>query len=218
MNPTPAPSIGLNRSFIEIWLIALFRPRLESYQGLLQERHKSLNRTLNWIYLAAVLALIIRGFGIVIYASLEQSLQQANTATRGLETEANTGGGGYVLMCASPILALFLLLIWVILIFSWHFIAKFIMKSQAKYEDLAFLVSASQAPLLIVATVASLIPLVNLCAYPFFLSYQSFIAVIAIKAVYNIGWGEALATHLIAIFGLTFIWFPLCALSIFITS
>ncbi len=185
-NAIGPPGVPPARGFIDIWKRAITRPALDNYQDLLRDRNLSLGRAMGWLFLVNIVTLWLSAMAQALLPNLYGANVEGNL------TELNLM---LTLLC-SPILAGLAVLFWLILTGGTHLIVRYFLGGTGEFEQLAFAYAAYQAPMQLIAGITGLIPLVNLCLAIPYLIYSVTLGVIALNAVHNVGWVNAIAGYL----------------------
>jgi len=181
---------GESLSWSETWIDALTKPSEETYVQIAADPGASPRRAYTWIAIASFIS-----FSISIFLS-------------GLFAVGAGGGdalGGLMitLVCGAIFVPIFSILALMIFTGITQAIAG-ALGGTGSYGKLVYANAAYQAPLSLVSTGLSIIPIVSLLTIPL-LFYGIVLNVIAVKAVNQFSWGKALASSIAILFGLLII-------------
>jgi hypothetical protein len=181
LGPKKSPMPPPKRTSWQIWKLALSKPSLEAYQDLI--RDSDFSRASIWIYVASMICLVLIGFAQIL-------LGQADNSFTDTTNSPNTVDNDFLQIICSPLLAVLVLLIWIVLVGLIH-LAGSLLGGKGSYDELAF----------------HLFYLVGLYFALPLLTYQMILAIIALNAVHKLGWMKAIFAYFIP-----FIAIAMCAL------
>ena len=154
----------------DAWRIAITRPNLIFYESLAHNTSITNNRAYLWLLIGG----FISGLGVLAYRLIYGPAGTDNSL---------------VFVCGPFLYSLFAVIVNVILIVITNQIAK-ILGGAGVYPQLLRTISAWTAPLMIITSIISLIPLGQYVNYGLTF-YQVGLAILSVKAVHRIGWGSA---------------------------
>ncbi len=201
-SPVQAASPG---SFFEIWILALTRPREDTYQSLADDTALSISRAAIWIFLSSLIA---GGIGMTL--QFGQLGPMMSELAREGDMAALAGLGMASLLCLVPLFAVFTLVGQMIYIAILQFVAG-ALGGIGSFEGLFTASAAYAAPVTLISGVLGAIPLVGACVSLPVSLYAAYLGVLAVKAVNRFGWGKAFLTFVIP-----FVIFFLCGLVLFL--
>jgi hypothetical protein len=172
----------------EVWLRALTKPSVATFEEIVTDPHASTNRAYKWVF---VMSLVSQAIGLLGGWLTGRSLYNGPDPWEGVNTTL------WSIIC-SPVGAGIAVLSFIISVGILQWIAG-LLEGSGRFDDLVFAAAAYQAPLAAVAAVFSLImawlPAAACLGAPLFL-YLAVLHVMAIKAVNRFNWGRAVATVL----------------------
>ena len=192
MMPSSSPS------FFETWVNALTKPREETYAAIAASpKAKSMTAYL-WVFLAS----IISSFLTLI---AQGSMIRSRLGAAGVGGQQLGGGVGAIvvtLLCGTPIAAVLATAIFAVFVALVQWIAK-MFGGKGNNDQLAYTVAAIAAPYSLVSGVFVLlgaIPYVGFC-FRIILAlagiYIIVLEIMAVKAVNQFGWGQAIGSYFI---------------------
>lgn len=178
------------QTWSDVWVKALTQPSVATYQDFVSRPEVSSRRAYIWVFLGSVVASGLTLLGILLFGSL---------AALGAEEALDLAGGFLIVIlafvCLAPLGGLFAILGLVIIAAISQAIARSLGGS-GTYSELSYAFGAYLAPLGIVSSVLSMIPIINLLTIPLAI-YGVFLNILAIKSVHRFGWGKALASSVV---------------------
>jgi len=202
MNEIPVMT-PVKRPFYQLWIDAVTKPTVPSYEGIAAEPDASLGNAALWLFIAMLVgsvlsALIALPFGANIASQLAPLLDNVPAESRdALRTIlGGTGGGGiFGLVCGAPIGAVFGFVFYFIgtAIQSW--IAR-LFGGTGAFEKFFFVNAAFYAPIFLVTSFISNIPLIN-CLTIFVSLYALYLNFVSLQAVHKLTSGKAVMVILI---------------------
>lgn len=189
-----------NFTWSEVWIKAITQPSVATFQQIIRDPKASLDRAFAWVAGVIVVSSILSLIGQLIWTTTwggsgfyNYNYFYTNTTT-GNATGINPAyATGYSLgssICCLPFQIIFALIFWVILVGVMHITAR-VLGGSGIFEKSFYGFAAIYAPLTLLMAVINLVPLVGLCISFFVGLYGIYVLTIAMKAVHNIGWGEA---------------------------
>ncbi len=180
--------------FFEIWLLALTRPREETFRTIVGDPGATIGRAAIWIFISSLIS-----YGIAMalqfgqMAALFSQFEESGTSLG-----AMAGGGALFLLCGLPLVAALAVVGAMVSTAILQFVAG-ALGGEGDFRELFFGTASITAPMTLITTALSLIPLVGGClALPLSL-YSAYLTALALKAVNRIGWGSAIVTLLVPV-------------------
>ena len=206
MEPTSSsPQATSSPNFIEIWILALTQPKEATYKAFADDPALTVTRAALWI---AVTSLV--GYGVAFAFQLGQFSSVMQQASQQADIGEVAGLGVLGLLCSLPIIAGLAVLGQVIYVAIIQFVAG-ALGGEGTFAGLFGATAAYAAPVALVTSVLSVIPLVGACLTLPISLYAMYLGVLAIKSVNQFGWGQAIGSLLVP-----FIVFLLVGLIVFL--
>lgn len=178
-------------TFYEIWILALTRPREETFQALAEDPVLSTGRAAVWILVTSLAAYAI-GMSLQ-FGRLGPIMREV---AREGDLAAFAGIGIASLLCLVPLFAVFTLIGQVIYVAVLQFVAG-ALGGAGSFEGLFTAASAYVAPITLISGVLGAIPFVGACLSLPVSLYAAYLGVLTVKAVNHFGWGKAILTFVI---------------------
>ena len=176
-----------DRTWQEIWKMALTQPSMETYEDILRDRVVTVGRGATWVFIAFIISYVAGSISQLIFGNLY---------TFGTESDASfTGGFGIIGIICSPVFAGIGVGFWLIFVGIIHLVARYLLGGQGDYNQIVFGIASFQAPISIIAGLANFVPFVGLCVNFLLWLYSLVLAVIATNAVYQFGWLKAIIAY-----------------------
>jgi hypothetical protein len=189
--PVSRPHSGQPSSMFGIWLPAITRPVLATYEELLKEEpNPTLSKALGWIAIAGVIAGAVGGLLNLLFG-MARGESLGTLLAPWLKT-----------LVATPVGAL---ISFVILSAIWLVIAR-AFGGQGNLGSQSYLLAAAEAPVSIISGCLATIPGVGSVIAWLASIYVVYLTVLALRAAHRFGWGKAVATLLIPIVVLSVGW------------
>ncbi len=186
--PPESPMVSFSNPPIpwsEAMVNAMTKPAPSTFADLAHNPSANITTGLGWIFafsaLGSVLSVIL---GLILGAS-------SNLSTSGISTSA----AGVSRLCIAPLAGILSVIGFVISTGLQNIIAKAI-GGTGTYEQLVYAEAAFTAPIGVITSILSVIPVVNLLNLPLAL-YRLVLSASAIKGVHNFGWGKAVAALIV---------------------
>jgi hypothetical protein len=170
-------------SWHEVWIRALTRPSVATFERLLRDPYASSGTAYAWVFYSALV-----GTGL---ASLVQSAFPDSVG-------ASSVGAGVI--CGAPVAAVLSVLGLIVTAGITQFVAG-LLGGIGTYRELVYATAAYLAPLSLIESVVGEIPVFNYLLIPLAL-YGIALNVIAVKAVNRFGWGSAIAASVLVFVGI----------------
>ena len=178
-------------SWSEVWISALTKPSVETYDRLVRDPNASANKAYLWVFICALI-----GYALSSLISLAIGALFETSSIPGFETSALFGSSIVALVCCVPIFAILAVVGLIINSGLTQLIAR-ALGGTGTYSELVYANAAYVAPLSLVSSILGAIPFVNLCLGIPLAIYYIVLNVIAINAVNRFGWGKAVVSALI---------------------
>jgi len=198
MEPTIEEQPGETLSWGKVWISVITRPSIATFERIIRDPQAKPRRAYLWVGLTALIGAIMTGaISRMGHFSNQQGL-----------------GTSFLYNCApANIISALLSLVAV----SWvaQRIAGGFFNGRGKYASMVYASGAFYAPIILISGLISGIPYVNCLSIPL-LIYAIVLGVMAVKAVNQIGWGQAAVSFLIGLVLVTGIVavFTICALTL----
>ncbi|MCB9437205.1 MAG: YIP1 family protein [Anaerolineales bacterium] len=189
-----------NYTWSEVWMMATTQPSVATFQKIIRDPKASLDRAFSWIAGVSVFSAILGIIGQVIWTAIlgssnyyNYSSFYANNSTSNNVMFNPSFSAGYSLgssICCLPFQIIVTLIMLVIMVGISHITAR-VLGGNGVFEKSFYAFAAAYAPLMLVTSVVNLVPILGTCIGFFILLYVAYVVTIAMKAVHNIGWGEA---------------------------
>ena len=173
------------QSWSDVWMAAITQPSVETYEGLANDTNSEPQSAYKWVFITTLIGV---AFSTIVGALFSTALNIGAGGDPALEA-ALGGGSIFAVLCTGPIggaLAVLLLALWA----GVSQLIAGALGGTGSYSKLVYTFAAFAAPLTLVATVLGTFPIIGLLQFPLWL-YQLVLSVIAVKAVNQIGWGQA---------------------------
>ncbi len=158
-------------SWWQAWFTALARPHLLFYESLAQDTSITMNRAYLWLAIGG----LFTGLGDIVARLIYGQAESPNPL---------------FLIPFALLYPLLSIVIFVVIIAIANVIAKSLFKGGGVFKELIRPMAAFMAPLMIIMSIVGLIPVVRLANYGLQV-YVVGLAILSVKAVHRIGWGEA---------------------------
>jgi len=178
MEPKIEEQPGEALSWSKVWISVFTRPSTKTFEWILRDPGASPRRAYLWIFISALIGAIITS----VYSMLG--------FTPGLGESAPS----FIPLLCAPVIAVVSILgvafsVWVI---QW--IAGRFFGGSGSYASLIYAIAAIVAPTTIITSLIGGIPYVNCLLLPLVI-YGYVLAVMAVKAVNQFGWGQAVISY-----------------------
>lgn len=171
---------GTGLTWSETWIKALTQPTVEAYEEIANDPGASSNKAYIWFGLSSAVS---------FFVSIATSLLFGNFG------EDAVGGMFFALICGVIILPFISILMFAIMTGISQAIAG-MLGGTGSFAKLIYTYAAYSAPLTLISTGLSVVPLLGLLAIPLGF-YGLFLNVLAVKAVNQFSWGKAVASSFI---------------------
>lgn len=192
------PSFSPPQGAIPVWTRVFTKPGEQTFVEITQHRDATARSAYIWVFIAGTISGLINSLinFVVSYAGLQQAL----TSEVGSEFSINPAvvgiGGLSAAICSAPLTGLMSVIGFAIGTGIVHATARFF-GGQGSYDKLAYAFGAISVPVTIISALMvplNVIPFVVFCTLPVLLAlsvYVLYLQVAAIKAIHQMGWGEA---------------------------
>lgn len=180
--------------FFEIWLLALTRPREDTYQTIVTDPGASIGRAALWIFITSLIS-----YGIAMalqFGQMAAVLNQFEEAGNSLGAMA--GGGAILLLCGLPLVGGMAVVGAMFYAAILQFVAG-ALGGTGTFRELFFGTASFTAPMTIITTGLGLIPIVGACLTLPLSLYSLYLNALVLKAVNRYGWGSAIVTLLVPV-------------------
>ena len=177
--PPVASHAAESFSWSEVWLRAVTRPSVVTFESLLQDPNATTQRAYIWIVSSALIAYLI---SLALTAVLSEVLQAGAIVELAL-------GLAICGLCGAIIAPLLSVLALVVNVGLMHLCAR-ILDETGTFGQLIYAVAAYQAPLALISGVLGVVPGVRYLAFAIAI-YVIVLNVIAVQSVHRFGWGKS---------------------------
>lgn len=174
----------------QVWLSAVIRPSVATYEGLVRDPRATANRAYAWVFVSSLV-----GFGLSWLIGLVFPNPMAALLAAMPESDSSLGPQLIFLICGAPVAGV-LAVVSLALSAGLSQLVASALGGTGTYGKLTYALAAYLTPLTPISSVISAIPLVNCLALPLAL-YALVLNVIAVKAVNQFGWGKAVASSVL---------------------
>jgi hypothetical protein len=176
-----------NRSWIEIWQMAITRPSVATYEDILRDRVVTVGRGLTWVVLSFFLAIFV---SVILQIILGESFTYGDNNSLGYD-----GDFGVLTLFCVPFVVAIALAIWIAIVGINHLVAQAMMQGSAKFDQVVFAMAAFTAPLTIINVIVGYIPVIGEIIYILVWIYAFALAVIALKAAHQFDWLKSIFSN-----------------------
>jgi hypothetical protein len=181
----------------QIWVMAITQPVEETYSRILANPNKSVGMALVWIFVVSLIGSTISMISNAIFGSYLTAprLLDLGEYSSIFEDMAEYTSGGFSIgqVLCIPVWAVVAVIVFLIQAGVIHFIAG-ALGGNGSYSDLIYVNATFAAPIGLVTSVVSAIPVVG-CFGIFVGLYGLYLGVVALKVVHRFDWGKAVATY-----------------------
>lgn len=186
MSHEPDPHIishpAASLTWSEVWISALTRPSVATFEGFVQDPDATTRRAYNWVFISGLISYAITALGNMVFSA-------------GTQSTPDTSGTLGMLICVAPIVALGSVLGLALSAGITQWIAS-ALGGTGTYSKLAYAFAAYLAPLALISGGLTSIPYLNLLSIPLSI-YGIVLNVIAVKAVHQFSWEKAIASSVL---------------------
>ena len=162
-----------------MWLTALTRPSVATYERLLRQQHDAARSAHAWLFISSVIGSSISSLVPVVMQVARR--QPVDTA----------------LLLAIPLASIVTMLVWVMFVGCTQGIAR-LLRGGGSYTEAAFACALFSAPLTIVVNALSLIPHSGWLLLGLYV-YWCFLYIVAVRAVNQTSWIKAVTAVLMSV-------------------
>jgi len=187
-DPTPA---NASRPWTEVWVDALIRPSVETFERIVSDPNAGQARAYLWIFVSALI-----GYGFILFVQfgISSLLGLASPEERSLRLEP--GSALLALVCGMPGFATMSVIAVIINAGITQLVAS-LLGGTGTYSKLVYAFAAYLAPLTLISCVISIIPLLGSCLGVPLSIYGLALNVMAVKAVNRFDWGKAIVSSVL---------------------
>lgn len=181
-------STGNSYTWQETWQLVLTSPSEETFEEILGDPAGGMNRAVTWVFVVGLIGGIASLIGQIVFGA-------ASFAAFGGGNDA-AASTGFTVICGAimiPIGAVLAVIGFIIGTGIIHLIAK-VFGGQGDFDDMAYATASYSAPLGIITSLLSIIPLLGSCLAALLGLYQLVLQVMAVKVVHRFGWFQAIVT------------------------
>ncbi len=175
--PLPDEPVMIPAAWNDIWKMALTRPTVETFTLLAHAPGISSRRAHLWIFLSALVGSILAGAVSTFFSIL-------------LGGQASTGPSQFDLLLLAPFIGLVALVLFIIGV-GIELLCAHALGGKGIYLRLAYAMATFVAPLLVIGSILSAIPLLNVTNGPIVL-YGTWLSIVAVRAITHLTWPKAL--------------------------
>ncbi|MCC7446354.1 MAG: YIP1 family protein [Anaerolineae bacterium] len=202
---------GTPMTWSETWTKALTKPSEETFVEIANDPNASSGRALTWVFIASIISAVI-GVGLqALFGPIVSPQSFGGTDFEAIGMGSLTGASLLSLVCVAPIAAVVGVALFALVVGVTNVVAK-ALGGTGNYDKLIYATAAYAAPLSLVSSVVSGIPIVRYIGFVIGI-YGLVLNVIAVKAVHQFSWGKAVMSSLV-IWVLLAILFCLCVFAL----
>ncbi len=185
------PHESKSYSWSEVWISALTKPTVSTYEHLVHDPTASPNKAYGWVFFCSMIAYATTYLiGLVIRNLFDTS------GFGGFGSAPYSGVSSIWLVCCAPLVGVLAVLGLALQAGLTQLIAR-MLGGTGSYSELVYGFAAYSAPLSLLTGIIYAIPIINLCLSIPLAIYSLALFVIAINAVNQFGWGKAIASAII---------------------
>ena len=199
-------------SWYDAWSTALLSPTVEGYQSLINHAGVNVSTPLTWIFITTLLTYIV--IGVLGATLLSSQMEFLLSQIPGMDPRILAGGTALFLLIAIPLTAILMTAGQALGVAILHGMA-FVLGGQGKYSQMLYASTAFTCPMSIISSIIAAIPVVNM-ASPLISLWLIYLELTALRAVYRLSWGRAIAALLlpgvlifVCLCAFTFLMFPM---------
>ncbi len=177
--PLPDEPVILPATWNEIWKMALTRPTVETFTALAHAQSVSSNRAHQWVLISAVVGSILAGAVSTFFSIL-------------LGGQTSTGPSQLDLLLLAPFIGLVALVLFMISV-GIGLLCAHALGGKGIYPRLAYAMATFVSPLLVIGSILSAIPLLNV-TNGLIVLYGAWLSIVAVRAITHLTWPKALLT------------------------
>jgi hypothetical protein len=188
---------GESLSWSEVWIRALTRPSVETYESFMRDPKASANRAYGWVFVSALVGTFITFLIGFVITSL------GSDAATDLSPVGYFGSFTLLTLCCVPIIAVLSVIGLAISAGLTQLVAR-AFGGTGTYTELVYAIAAFTAPLSLIASVISPIPCIGFLAIVLGI-YGIALGITAVNAAHGFGWGKATVSYLVVPVGIAVI-------------
>jgi len=166
----------------DVWRLVLTQPNEETFHTVLQDPTATRQRAYTWVFFVGLATGLIDAFGQTLWG------------TPPFFGVGSDPVSGWSLLCGIPLTALLAVLFFAISAALQNFVAR-MLGGAGTFDATTYALAAIYAPMTLASSlISSLLPAPLSCVSVFLIAYWVALNVIAIKAVHDFTWGQALLT------------------------
>jgi len=191
----PAAPSGM-AGWFSVWMAAVTKPNEQTFVDMANSGNAKATTAYIWVFIGSLVSFFFAS--LVQGAAMRQMMQQY-----GMNGQAGGGIGTKLItaICGAPIAAVISVVVFAIVVAIVQFLAK-MFGGKGTFDQMAYAFAAISTPFALISgvlTLLSAIPFVGLCFTVVSIVaglYVLVLEVIAVKAVNQFGWGQALGSLL----------------------
>lgn len=177
------------QSFTDVWIRALTKPSIATYEDFLSRPGVSLGRAFTWVFICSFVGSMFAFLGIILSGNLSNlGLDQSTGFTQGASLPF------ILFVCGVPLSAAFSI-IGLVIVAGVSQLAARLLGGTGTFTELAYAFSAYLAPMSVLTSILGLIPFIK-CLNVILGIYGLVLNVIAVKAVHKFDWGRSVIASL----------------------
>jgi hypothetical protein len=181
-------------TWFDTWILAVTQPSVASFEKIIRDPKASITRAFLWVFITSLIGYAFIMAGQMIFGG------RADASMFGGQSNLEPVQMLLIFACQTPIMAVLSIVGLVICAGITTLIAR-ALGGTGPFSQLVYAFAAYEAPLALVSGVLGAIPLVIFLS--FFLGvYGIVLNVIAVKAVHQFGWGKAIVSSVVILFGI----------------
>lgn len=180
----PAAMPLAQQSFSDVWMKALTKPSVATYQDFVSRPGVTLGRAFIWVFVASFLGSIFAFLGVYLSGGLSNlGLDEVSSVAPGVPLPF------LLFVCGVPFSAVSGMISLAIVAGVSQLVAR-ALGGTGTFTQLAYSFAAYLAPMSIVTSLVGIIPIIG-CLNVLLGLYGMFLNVVAVKAVHRFDWGRA---------------------------
>jgi len=183
------------QSWTEVWLRAVTRPTVATYQDIATRPGVSSRRAYIWMFAGSFIAYAITLIGVLLFGG--SSILGQQEAAR---IASDLGTTIVVLICIAPLGGVFAILGLMITAGISQAIAR-ALGGTGTFTQLAYIIAAYLAPIGILTSLLAMVPFVSCLNLPVGI-YSLFLNILAVKSVNRFSWGKAILSSVVILAGI----------------
>ena len=189
--PMPVPPSGM-ASWFPVWMAVVTKPNEQTFVEMANSSNAKATTAYIWVFIGSLVSSLLAS--LVQNAAMRQMMQQY-----GMNSQFGNGSVGtrlITVICGAPVAAVISVIVFAVVVGIVQFLAKSF-GGRGTFDQLAYTFAAIYTPFALVSGVLALLGAIPYVGYCFaFISllallYVLALQVMAVKAVNQIGWGQA---------------------------